>query len=266
MILALGFERTGCNVAGRRVRRAQFERRSSLPVSAACVVANGIRETLGATLAQPVNVRLFEPIVPDGGAWDAILSEAWVYAVRGPQGEAAFILRPADALAIAGAVFGETHQTQRPLSPIEEQVLVRAVRSFAGALAPVCGAIERVRVERLRERRSFLTYFELLCSGAVEARIGVALVRDPPAGAAPALRIEDLAEIEVELELEFASGEIEAAELLLLQPNTQVRMMTKVGAPAALKLAGRTVARGECGVLGERKAFVVRDGPKGGKL
>lgn len=266
MILALGFERTGLQICGRRVRRARFERRSALPVSAACVVANGIREALGATLAQPVHVRLFEPLVPDGGAWEAILSEAIVYVVRGPLSETALILRPADALAIASAVFGETHQMQRPLSRIEEQVLARAVHSLGGALAPVCGVTERVHVERLRERRTFLTYFEMLCSGPVEARIGVALVRDPPAGVAPTLRIEDLGEAEVELDLEFASGEIEAAELLLLQPNTQVRMMTKVGAPAALKLAGRTVARGECGILGERKAFVVRDGRKGGKL
>jgi flagellar motor switch/type III secretory pathway protein FliN len=266
VILALGFERAACLAGSRRVRRARFERRSALPVSAACVVANGIRETLSATLAQPVRVRLFEPAAPDSDAWTAIFADAHVYAVLGPLCEAALILRSSDALAIAAAVFGETHQTPRELSPIEEQVLMRAVRSTAGALAPVCGAMERVRVERLRERRTFLTYFELLCEGPVEARIGVALVRDPPAGATPTLRIEDLAGVEVELDLEFAAGEIEAADLLLLQPNTQVRMMTKVGAPAALKLAGRTVARGECGVLGERNAFVVRDGPKGGRL
>lgn len=266
MILALGFERAGTLTGKRSVRRARFERRSGLPVSAACVVANGIREALCATLAQPVRVRLFEPLVPSGDAWSTILSGAYAYGVRGPNSEAALIFRPDDALALAGAAFGETHQTPRPLSPIEEEVLTRAAQSLACALVPVCGPMERVRAERMRELRTFLTYFELCCSGPLDARIGVALVRDPPAGATPRLQIEDLGGVEVELDVEFASGEMAAGELLLLRPNTPVRMMTKVGAPAALKLAGRTVARGECGVLGERKAFVVRDGPKGGKL
>ena len=35
---------------GRRVRRARFVDRSLLPVAAACVVANGVRETLAALL------------------------------------------------------------------------------------------------------------------------------------------------------------------------------------------------------------------------
>ena len=264
MIQCLAFERTGRAYGNRIVRAAKLERRSALPVSAACVVANGVRETLSTLLRQPVTVRLLEPVVPDADAWALITCNALLYRVRGPLNDAMLILRPSDALALTGAVFGERSQELRPLSAIEEQVLARAVRSLASMLAPVCGAAETLVAERCDERAGLLSYFELLVDGPVAVRIGVALSRDPAQAVRSALRIEDLAEVEIELTAEFAAGEIEAGNLLLLQPNATLRMDTKVGAPAALKVAGRTLARGECGALGEHSAFVVSGGSKGG--
>ena len=264
MISALAFARTGECLEGRLVRASRFKRRSLLPVSAACIVANGVRETLSSFFGQRTGVRLMEPVVPDPHAWSLIAADAAFYRVRGPLSDAALVLRDADALALVSTVFGERAQPPRALSAIEEEVLSRALHSLAATLAPVCGPIDRLEIERMSGRAEFLTYFELLVDGPLEVRLGIALSRDPAPGPHACLRLDDLAEVELELSVEFASGTIEAGELLLLRPETQLRMETKVGAPAALKLAGRTVARGECGALGERNAFVVSSGPKGG--
>lgn len=266
MIRSLGFAPVSAAVNGRRVRRSRFEPQSALPVSAACVVANGIREVLSSALAQPVRVRLTEPVIPDLNAWNAILAGMHVYRVRGPLSDAAIVLRREDSLALAGAVFGESVPVDRALSPIEERVLARIAREIAAALSPVCGAAEYINVEKNAVPGAFLTYFELLVDGPMDARIGIALAREPQAPCGSGLGIAGLSEVELELDVEFASGEVEAASLLLLQPNMTLAMQTKVGAPAVLKLAGRIVARGECGVLGERRAFVVNGNPKGGKF
>lgn len=265
MMLALAFERAATPYGGKRMRRACFERRSGLPVAAACLVANAARETLAAAFGGDVNVRLCEPVIPDGDAWNAILRDAYLYRIRGARGEGVLVIRAADALALSAALFGETTAAARVLSPIEEEVLSRLSRRLAGAFAPVCGQLDPGAVERIAGRPVLTTYFELIVGGPVAATLGIALAREPRIPGGPTLRPEDLLEVELDVDVEFAVGEIEAAALLLLQPNTQVRMMTKVGAPAALKVAGRTVARGECGILGERNAFVVRDGPGGGK-
>ncbi|MBC5816668.1 MAG: FliM/FliN family flagellar motor switch protein [Candidatus Eremiobacteraeota bacterium] len=266
MIAALTFENAVERYEGRRIRGARFTRRSSLPVSAACVVASGVRETLCAQLGARVNVRLLEPVVPDPAAWELITADAMMFRVRAPLSDAALILRRDDALGLVGAVFGERPEKSRPLSPIEDEVLARVLRSLAATLSPVCGAPEKLSIDRTTERTGFVTYFELLLDGAIEVRIGVALTRDPQPAGHMCLRIEDLLDVELELTAEFATGDMEAAELLLLQPNTTLRMKTKVGAPAVLKLAGRIVARGECGALGGQSAFAVADGPKGGSL
>ncbi|MFN2528459.1 MAG: FliM/FliN family flagellar motor switch protein [Candidatus Baltobacteraceae bacterium] len=266
MIAALTFENSAERYEGRRIRGARFTRRSSLPVSAACVVASGVRETLCAQLGTRVNVRLLEPVIPDPAAWQLITADATIFRLRGPLSDGALILRRTDALGLVGAVFGERPGKSRPLSPIEDEVLARVLRSLATALSPVCGATEKLSIERTNQGAGFVTYFELLLDGPVEAKIGVALTRDPQPAAHPCLAIEDLQDVELELTAEFATGELEAAELLLLQPDTTLRMKTKVGASAVLKLAGRIVARGECGALGEHTAFAVADGPKGGFL
>ena len=53
----LAVSRSSARVGGRRIREVCFEDRSSLPASAACVVASGARETLGALLTSPVHLR-----------------------------------------------------------------------------------------------------------------------------------------------------------------------------------------------------------------
>jgi flagellar motor switch/type III secretory pathway protein FliN len=252
----LAFEHESAPVRGRAVRRARFERRSSLPVSAACVVANSVRETLGALLGEPVSLRLLEPIIPDPNAWAAIASGAQLFAVRGPICDAAFVLRPHDALALASSAFGEPADAVRPLSGLEQEVLVRALRGIAGSLAPVCGR-EISALERILDIRGYVTYFELLIERPAQARLGVALSRDPAAGGAATLRIQDLLDVRIEVSVQFARGMLPAAAFLDLRPGSDVPMTTKMGEPGLLLAGGAVLARGECGVTGERNAMIV---------
>lgn len=256
MITVLGFERESEEHSGRRIRRVVFERRSSLPVSAACVLANSVRETLGALLATPVSLRLLEPTIPDAHAWNAICGGAQLFGVRGPVCDAAFVLRPRDAVALASSAFGEQTDAPRALSAVEQEVLVRALRGVAGSLAPVCGR-ELAPLERILDIRGYVTYFELLVERPVQARIGVALSRDPAARGAATVRIEDLLDVEVEVCVEFARGILPAAAVLDLRPGMNVPMKTRIGDPGRLRLGGAVLAHGECGAMGERSAMIV---------
>ena len=192
---ALGFGVTlkgGSDATGvKRVRPALFEARSSLPISAACVVANGIRETLSPLLGGSVAVRLFEPRIPAPHAWSAILRDARLYRVRGNVADAAVVLRASDAVALAAALFGESSgAVERALSPIECDVLDRLINAIAANLGAVCGAREGYLVERVAALDGFVTYFELLIEEPVSSRIGVALSRDPASDARGRLRVE----------------------------------------------------------------------------
>lgn len=256
MLTVLGFERESERIDGKRVRRAIFERRSGLPVSAACVVANGVRETLAALLAAPVSVRLLEPSIPDPQAWNAICAGAQLFGVRGPLCDAAFVLRPQDALALAACAFGEEADSPRPLSAVEQEVLVRALRGVAGSLAPVCGR-DVSPLERILDIRGYVTYFELLVERPVRARLGVALSRDPATRGSATLRIDDLLDVEIEVSVEFARGMLPAAAFLDLRPGTNVPMMTRMGEPGRLLAGGTVLARGECGAMSERSAMIV---------
>ncbi|MGZ3561562.1 MAG: FliM/FliN family flagellar motor C-terminal domain-containing protein [Vulcanimicrobiaceae bacterium] len=259
-MMVMGFARSSERIEGRRVRRAIFEPRSSLPVTAACVVANGVRERLGALLGTPVSLRLLEPRLPDERAWHAIAADALIFRARGTIADAAFVLRPLDALAIAAAAFGELPGDPRPLSPVEERVVTRAVAALTSTLGPVCGMRDGTAVERLSELRGYTTYFELLLERPAAARIGVALSRDPVPEGHGSLCPQDLLDIQVEVSAEFARGRVDAAALLALHPGAEVPMTTKVGAAGLLKVAGTIVAHGECGSVGGRYAMVVRDG------
>jgi flagellar motor switch/type III secretory pathway protein FliN len=256
MLTALAFEPQSETVNGKRVRRVRFERRSSLPVSAACLVANSMRETLGALLGAPVSLRLLEPVIPDPQAWNAIAHGAQLFGVRGPVCGAALVLRPRDALALASIAFGEPADAARQLSALEQEVLVRALRGIAGSLAPVCGR-ELTALEPILDIRGYVTYFELLIERPAAARLGVALSRDPAAKGAATLRIEDLLDVQVDVSVQFAHGSLSAAAFLDLGPGSNVPMTTRIGAPGLLRAGEVVLARGECGAIGERNAMVV---------
>ncbi len=242
------------------VRRAVFERRSSLPVSAACVVANGVREALCSLLKTPVTLRLLEPLVPDPDAWAAISADAYLYAVRGSVNDAALVLRPADALAFAAAAFGEQPAGDRPLSRLEGEVTVRALRALAGSLAAVCGP-NPTAPEPIDSIGGFTTYFEMLVEQPAPLRIGVAVARDPAAAPSGRLAPENLADVLVELTVDVLHGTILASALLDLRPGVILPMNTRIGEPGLLKLGASVIGRGECGAVGEHHAIRLQSCP-----
>ena len=167
------------------VRRGTFEERSLLPVSAACIVANAMRERLTTLCGRCVDLRLWPPAVPCASAWETILRGAQLHVIRGSLCDAAFVLRPFDAQALATLLFGERpcEHAERALSPLESEITRRAIAAVAVTLAPVCG---EGTVEPRSSRTSFVTYFELHVLEPAPLCIGIALSREPPQTSAAA--------------------------------------------------------------------------------
>jgi hypothetical protein len=243
------------------IRAARFERRSSLPVSAACVVASGMRETLAALLGFPIDLRLFEAAIPSPQAWSAIARGALLYRVRGAIADGAIVLRPGDAGVLAAAAFGETFaegKLDRELSPIERDLLDRVVTAIVGSLAPVCGKREREAIERATEIAGFVTYFEVGLAQPVEARIGIALSRDPAPEPHGSLTLDDLAGVEIPVSALLEAGTLQASEVAALAPGSFVPITRSSLFHGSLEIGGRTIARGSCGVRTGRYAITLK--------
>lgn len=259
-MMRLCFEPRGESAGGRNVRRARFRPRSEMPVSAACVIANAVRESLGAALATPVSLRLLAPVLPSREAWEKICNGALLYRARGSLADACFVMRMADARALAAAAFGEADTYARDLSRVERELLDRLARSLGGALAHACGR-DVAAPERILDISGYTTYFELLLERPVRARLGVALSRETPPQGGPTLRPDDLLGVELEVRAQLSHGALPAAAFLDLRPGVIVPMMTKIGEPGVLLTDGTRLARGECGSRGQRSAFAVCAGP-----
>ncbi len=244
---------------GTNVRGARFEDRSSLPVSAACVVAGGVRETLASIFGVTIAVRLLEPVIPSPEAWLAIARGATLYRFRGSVADGAIVLRPADAAALAGAAFGErpiAPAPERELSPLEREVLDRTVAAIAGTLNAVCGARERDVLERAASIAGFITYFEVVLEQALEARIGIALSRDPIPEPHGRLEIDDLGDVLLTPAVCIDLPGIEAGTLARLTAGAIVPIPTR-GFRGRLHVNGRTLAHGTCGAHDGRYGLAI---------
>jgi flagellar motor switch protein FliM len=239
-----------------RVRAWAAARRSSLPLGAACVVANGARESLSALLAAPVELRVCEPSIPRACAWRELLRDALLYRVRGSLADAVLVLRPDDAGTLAAALFGErAPRAGRALSPFERDVLDRTIGSLAAHLGPLCGARETLKAERVERVEPLVTYFELSLLEPVVARLGVALTRDP--SSQPQIRIEaaHLAEVPIAAQVRLDLGAVSAHSLATLATGTTLPLRSEDLHRCALHAHGRAVARGTAGLVDGRCAL-----------
>jgi len=253
----MGFERPSATIAGRRVRLMTFEDRSLLPVSAACVVASGVRETLSELIGEAVLLKLYEPAIPSPAAWTHIVRDATIYRVRGARCDAAIILRPCDAAAIAGAAFGETAVAARDLSALEQAVMERTVRAISAHFGPICGAAESLNFEEIRAIGGLQTFFELQIERPVSARIGIALARDPsPPEAQPEIVPESLLDLGIELAVRTNLGSYAALSIAQLEPGT-ILPLPAGALRGTLEIAGSLLTSGECGISGGRYAIVL---------
>ncbi|HEY1867181.1 MAG TPA: FliM/FliN family flagellar motor switch protein [Candidatus Cybelea sp.] len=247
-------------IGGKRVRAAKFDMRSALPISAACVVANGVRETLSALLGAPVGMRLFEPCIPSPQAWHALVRDARLYKVRGALADAAVVLRAPDAVVLAATLFGEARvapQPERRLSPIESDVLDRMVNAIAANLGTVSGARESHFVERITGIAGFVTYFELLVTDPVGSRIGIALSRDPSPERGTRLDAAALAGVTVAARASLDLGLTDVAAVTRLRPGDVVVVPQSRLEACVLMAGSRGIVRGSCGVRNGRYAVAV---------
>ncbi len=256
---AFGSARDGNGHRMKRMRRSRFERRSSLPVSAACVVANGMRETLSSLFGAPVGLRLFEPVVPESRAWSRIFEKARLYRVSGNVTDAAIVLREADAVALVTALFGETHAPApaRALSPIECDVLDRTVHALAANLSAVCGPRDGHCVERISAITGFVTFFELSLEDPAGVRIGIALSRDPSPEMRGCFEVGHLAEVRFTARATLDLGTVDAAAVARLKVGTTLPIELATMHRATLAAHGRRLAGGSCGVRNGRYAFSI---------
>lgn len=249
--------------SGKRVREARLVERSSLPLSAACMVASAVREALSSIVNAPVAARLLEPVIPSPPAWAAIACGAALYRTRGSVADAAIVFRPPDAAAIAAAVFGERAgelmPPQRPLSPIEREVLDRTASAIAGTLNAVCGSRERESLERVATISGYVSYFEIVVEQAVDARIGIALSSEPAPEPHGALDVADLAAVALSPAVRIDLESADAAALANLTKGALLHLPRDFR--GRLTLAGRTLARGVCGMRAGRMAFAVESAP-----
>jgi Type III flagellar switch regulator (C-ring) FliN C-term len=255
----LTFGRNGCAT---RVRRPRFEERSLLPPVAACVVASATRERLTALFGAPIAVRLLEPQIPTPQAWKAILRGATLYRVRGSASDAAIVLRPADAAALASAAFGETLAQvvpARKLSPLERGALDRMVAAIAGTLGSVCGERDPhgFRAEPVEKLENAVTYFELSLELPAEARVGVALARDPAPEPSVRIREQEVGDLRLRATGTLEVGKIAASAVTTLAPGQILPIPRSSDCRGSLKIGGRVFARGFCGVTGDRYALEI---------
>ncbi len=242
-----------------RIREARFERRSYLPASAACIVAGSVRETLASLFGAPVVLALSEPSIPSAHAWETILKDAILHRVRGTVAEAGIVLRPADAAAVAAAAFSEPQRSAGPahaLSPIERAIVERITRAIASSLGAICGTYESGAFE-VALSGGFTTYFELLVETPVEARIGIALSRDPSPEPHGRLDVAHIARVELRAFASFRLELLQAAEVARLAPGAILPVRSAYLHRGMLATCGRTLARGVCGVREGRYAFAV---------
>jgi flagellar motor switch/type III secretory pathway protein FliN len=259
MIADLAFDPAGTISNGARLERAAFRVRSRLPASAACLVANGVRETLQRLLGLNRDVRVSEPVVPDERRKTVLFARAIVYRVGGSAADAFLVLRIADALGLTGIAFGETDRTARDrLSAIELATLDRIAHALATQCGALCGTAGPARREPAdRAQRESTTYFEVHCAGAPAFGIGFALAAEPSIPPGPPLVLDGLLDVGLHAGVELARGTIDLGRLGAMVPGDVIPLDTALDEPGSLLLEDLRLAAVACGDEDGRRAVRV---------
>jgi len=236
-----------------------FVPRSTLPVSAACLVANGVREHLTRLLGRDVDTEVVGPALPTADARRTLFEGALVYRVRGRNGDAFVALRSLDARRLAAAAFREDGPVEGfLLSSIERATIERILSALPPLCAPLCGPVRTVTPEQPdRAVADVRTYFEVRTLGAIRVALAFALAVDPAESVVATLALEDLREIEVDCSVEIACGSVGIASLAALTEGSVVPLNAPLDALGTLRACGVAIVRGTCGERNNRAAFVV---------
>lgn len=255
MIAALTFGAPFGLPDGRVVRTCAFVPRSNLPLSAACLVANGVRETLARLLASEIEVELFEPAIPGARERALLLAGAIVYRVRGRIGDGFVIVRAADARMLVARAYGE-RTGNGALSEIETATLERIVLAMVPLCNTLCGTLGPVaRDSAERAACDIATYFEVRTTGSERIAIGFALTKDPPETVDERITLADLADVELRGSVAFACGTLAVPAFSRLCAGATIALDTPLGGTGTLHFGDVVFARGTCGARDGRSAI-----------
>jgi hypothetical protein len=265
MIAALAFGPAAPAPGGRWVRAARFAPRSTLPLSAACLVANGVREQLSRLLAAELDVELLEPAIPGPSERRLLVAGATIVRVRGRKTDAFVIVRPADARRLVAVAFGENERSEGDtLSAIERATLERIASSLVPLCNALCGTLGPVTRETSdRAACDVTTYFEVRTTGPLRITIGFALSRDPAEEVCGPLELGDLADVELGLRVEVAAGNLGVPAFSRIAPGATIRFDTRLGESGVLRCGDIALGGVTCGVVNGRNAASF-DVPSGG--
>jgi hypothetical protein len=258
MIAALRFG-VPREVGGRMLQPLGFAMRSTLPLPAICLTANGVCEQLKRLLACDFELEVVEPVIPGSAAREILFEDALTYRVRGHVCDVFIVLRPLDARRLSATAFGEARRPESlPLSEVESTTLERILAAIAPLCVPLCGRIGTATLEQARRAQTeCVTYFEVRTSGAPLISIGFALTSDPPEEATRYLQVTDLLDVELTARVEFARGEVSFASFASLDREATVVLRTGLSENGTLRFGDAVFARGACGVQGRFVAFVI---------
>ena len=256
MIWDLAFAQARTGPCGRAMREMRFVRRSALPLTAACLVANGIREHFGRLLGRALETEVVDPVIPEARAFDLLFEDATIRRVRGRLCETFVVVRPGDARRLLSVAFVEAENDTTALSALERLTLDRLLSAVPQLCAPLCGDVRDVAAETPERAASeATTYFEVRIGG-LEASLGFALSADPVPVTAPSLTLEDLCDVELECVVECARGNLDLETLARLRPGTTVALETRLDGLGTLRAGDRSLVAVTCGARGGNAAFV----------
>jgi hypothetical protein len=256
MIQLLTFGPPG-EARGRRWRAPRFAARSTLPLSAACVVANGVREHLTRALASELDVRLSEPAIPGAGERALLLEGATILRARGRLCDGFVCVRPGDARRLVALAFGESERRDgTALSAIERATLERVMLGIVPLCNSLCGTLGAVTRETPeRAATELVTYLEVRTIGREPFAVGFGLTRDPPQDVTDCIELEALADVELPGRVEVGTARIAAPAFARLAPDATLALDATLEGGGALYFGDVAFARGACGVSGGRSAL-----------
>jgi flagellar motor switch/type III secretory pathway protein FliN len=245
----------------RGVRRTRFVPRASIPVAAACLVANGLRETLRELFGERCELTIGEPAAIGLDAWNTLSRDAHCFLTCGRQTDIVLVVPHKHAQTLVLRAFGEGEALGAPtLSVLElgavERIAARCAAAFDPLFAERRGASGRVDAGAVP---ACVAYFDVRVRLPVPLEIGIGIVRElPDPGPTGAFSTAHLAHVPVEVRAELATGTIDVATLLRLAPGDVIRLESQVDAAASLNIGGRSFASGTAGVAGGRYSCEIR--------
>jgi hypothetical protein len=243
------------------VRPLRFVPRSSIPLEAACMVANAIRETLHELFGEPCELVVGEPAALRPGAWTALAHDALLFLTRGRQTDIVLVIPRDDARRLVLRGFGEPDDEPAAAwacSTLEARAIERIAARCASAFDPLCA--ERRSPSRpivAAEAPACTAYFDVRVQAPVTLALGVGIVRElPDPGPSGRLTARALSTVALNARAVAARRPLDARTFVSLVVGGTLVFDASLDA-ATLEIGNVCVARSVAGSSGGRAALRV---------